>query len=90
MEFNLFKKSDYVYWIWLALKLNNQNSVFQGLLDLFNNSAYEIYRADEKTLERAEFLTEYQRKSLLNKELDALQLNHIPSSAEMLLRASHS
>ena len=70
MEFNLFKKSDYVYWIWLALKLNNQNSVFQGLLDLFNNSAYEIYRADEKALERAENLTEYQRKSLLDKELD--------------------
>lgn len=70
MELNLFKKSDYVYWIWLALKLNNQNSVFQDLLDLFNNSPYEVYRADEKVIERAKHLNEFQRKSLLDKNLD--------------------
>ena len=70
MEISLFKKSEQIYWIWLALKLNNQNSVFQRLLDLFNNSPYEIYRADEKELKRAEYLSEFQRKSLLDKNID--------------------
>ena len=70
MEFNLFKKSDQVYWIWLSLKLNNQNSVFQHLLDLFDNSPYEIYKADEKEIERATHLSEFQKRSLLDKNLD--------------------
>lgn len=70
MEISLFKKSEQVYWIWLALKLNNQNSVFQRLLDIFNNSPYEIYRADEKALKRADYLSELQRKSLLDKNID--------------------
>ena len=70
MEISLFKKSEQVYWIWLALKLNNQNSVFQRLLDIFNNSPYEIYRADEKELKRAEHLSEFQIKSLLDKNID--------------------
>ena len=70
MEISLFKKSEQVYWIWLALKLNNQNSVFQRLLDIFNNSPYEIYRADEKALKRADYLSEFQRKSLLDKNID--------------------
>lgn len=70
MEFNLFKKSDQVYWIWLALKLNNQNSVFQRLLDLFNNSPYDIYRANENELKRADHLSEFQRRSLLDKNID--------------------
>ncbi len=70
MEISLFKKSEHVYWIWLALKLNNQNSVFQRLLDIFNNSPYEIYRADEKALKRADYLSEFQRKSLLDKNID--------------------
>ena len=70
MEINFFKKSEQVYWIWLALKLNNQNSVFQRLLDVFSNSPYDIYRADEIALRRADHLTEFQRKSLLDKNLD--------------------
>ena len=70
MEISLFKKSEQVYWIWLALKLNNQNSVFQRLLDIFNNSPYEIYRADKKALKRADYLSELQRKSLLDKNID--------------------
>ena len=70
MEISLFKKSEQIYWIWLALKLNNQNSVFQRLLDIFNNSPYEIYRSDEKELKRAEHLSEFQRKSLLDKNID--------------------
>ncbi len=70
MEINLFKKSDQVYWIWLSLKLNNQNSVFQRLLDLFDNSPYEIYKADETKLNRAEHLSEFQKKVLLDKSLD--------------------
>ncbi len=70
MEFNLFKKSDQVYWIWLSLKLNNQNSVFQLLLDQFGNSPYDIYKADENELKRATHLSEFQRKVLLDKNLD--------------------
>ena len=70
MEINLFKKSDQVYWIWLSLKLNNQNSVFQRLLDLFDNSPYEIYKADETKLNRADHLSEFQKKVLLDKSLD--------------------
>lgn len=70
MELNLFKKSDQVYWIWLALKLNNQNSVFQRLLDLFGNSPYEVYKADESKINRAIHLSEFQKKSLLDKNLD--------------------
>jgi DNA processing protein len=76
MEINLFKKSEHIYWIWLALKLNNRNTVFQRLLDLFGNSAYEIYRADEKTLARAEFLSQYQKQSLLDKDLDEAMSIH--------------
>ena len=70
MEFNLFKKSDRVYWIWLSLKLNNQNSVFQRLLDQFSNSPYEIYKADEDEINRATHLSEFQKKVLLDKNLD--------------------
>ena len=70
MEFNLFKKSDQVYWIWLSLKLNNQNTVFQRLLDLFDNSPYEIYKANEDELNRATHLSEFQKKVLLDKNLD--------------------
>lgn len=70
MELNLFKKSDQVYWIWLSLKLNNQNSVFQHLLDLFDDSPYEIYKASEEELNRAEHLSAFQKSSLLDKNLD--------------------
>ncbi len=70
MELNLFKKSDQVYWIWLSLKLNNQNSVFQHLLDLFGNSPYEIYKANEDELNRASHLSELQKRTLLDKNLD--------------------
>lgn len=70
MGINLFKKSEQVYWIWLSLKLNNQNSVFQRLLDLFDNSPYEIYKADEEELTRADHLSEFQRNVLLDKNLD--------------------
>lgn len=70
MELNLFKKSDQVYWIWLSLKLNNQNSVFQGLLNSFNGSPYEIYKADENKLACADNLSEFQKRALLDKNLD--------------------
>ena len=70
MEFNLFKKSDKIYWIWLSLKLNNQNSVFQRLLDQFGNSPYEIYKADENKLNIADHLSELQKKSLLDKNIN--------------------
>jgi DNA processing protein len=76
MEINLFKKSEQVYWIWLALKLNNRNTVFQRLLDLFNNSPYEIYRADESKLLCADHLSEHQRKSLLDKNIDEAMSIH--------------
>ena len=66
----MFKKSYQIYWIWLSLRLKNQNSVFQRLLDLFDNSAFEIYKADEKKLERATHLSEFQKKRLLDKSID--------------------
>lgn len=66
----MFKKSDQVYWIWLSLKLNNQNSVFQYLLDLFGNSPYEIYKLNEDGLNRANNLSEAQKKAILDKNLD--------------------
>ncbi len=70
MAINLFKKSDQVYWIWLSLKLNNQNSVFQRLLELFNDSPYNVYTADENELSKVEHLSEYQKRVLLDKNLD--------------------
>ena len=70
MEISLFKKSAQVYWIWLSLKLNNQNSVFQELLDHFDNSPYEIYKANEDDLDSIAFLSEFQKKVLLDKSLD--------------------
>lgn len=70
MELNLLKKSDQVYWIWLSLKLNNQNSVFQELLELFSNSPYEIYKADEDELSTVSCLNEFQKRVLLDKDLD--------------------
>lgn len=70
MEIKWLKKSDLIYWIWLSLKLNNQNTVFQRLLDQFENSPYEIYKANEDELLRADHLNEFQRKVLCNKSLD--------------------
>lgn len=70
MEISLFKKSAQVYWIWLSLKLNNQNSVFQELLDHFDNSPYEIYKASEDDFCNISFLNEFQKKVLLDKSLD--------------------
>ena len=76
MEINLFKKSEHVYWIWLALKLNNRNTVFQRLLDIFDNSPYAIYRADESIFSRVEFLSEYQKQYLLDKNIDEAMSIH--------------
>lgn len=69
MALNLFKKSEQIYWIWLALKLNNQNAVFQRLLDDFDGSPHKIYDAGETELSRINYLSELQRMSLLSKEL---------------------
>ena len=66
----MFKKSETVYWLWMALKLNNQNTVFQHLLDLFGNSPFEIYKARRAELERAENLTEAQINALGDKNLN--------------------
>lgn len=70
MEFNIFRRSEHIYWIWLALKLNNQNAVFQELLDLFDNSAHEIYKATEDELIQAKHLSDAQRRALSDKSLD--------------------
>ena len=69
MEINWFKKSDQVYWIWLSLKLNNQNTVFQRLLDEFDSSPRKIYDSGEEQLRGASVLNEAQLRSLLNKDL---------------------
>ena len=66
----MFKKSETVYWLWMALKLNNQNTVFQHLLDLFGNSPLEIYKAKRAELKNAENLNEDQINALGDKNLN--------------------
>lgn len=66
----MFKKSETVYWIWLALKLNNQNTVFQHLLDIFGGSVLQIYHAKQKELEGAGGLNERQIAALCDKNID--------------------
>lgn len=70
MEIKWFKRSDQVYWIWLSLKLNNQNAVFQSLLDSFNGSPYEVYRAGEDEINALDFLSEFQKRVLFDKDID--------------------
>ena len=70
MEIKAIRKSDEIYWVWLALRLKNQNSVFARLLDLFGGSPYAIFLADEKDLERATHLSEMQKRRLLDKNLN--------------------
>ncbi len=69
MDNKWFKKSEQTYWLWLSLKLNNQNTVFQRLLDAFSGSPRKIYEADEHTLRDASVLSEMQIISLVNKDL---------------------
>lgn len=69
MDSKFFKKSEQIYWVWLSLKLNNRNKVFQKLLDVFGGSVYEIYEADEQALGEADNLNEFQKRSLLDKGL---------------------
>ena len=70
MEIKWFKRSDQVYWIWLSLKLNNQNTVFQSLLDSFNGSPYEVYKAGEDEINALDFLSEFQKRVLFDKDID--------------------
>lgn len=70
MEISFFKKSELIYWIWLALKLNNQNSVFQGLLDEFQNSPALIYKSTADKINSISTLSDNQKKALLNKNID--------------------
>lgn len=70
MEFKWLKKSELIYWIWLSLKLNNQNTVFQGLLDAFGNSVHNIYDADRKSIDRIANLNDRQKTALCDKNLD--------------------
>ena len=58
MELKWFKKSEQIYWIWLSLRLNNQNSSFQRLLERFDNSPYRVYGAKENELRVAGRLSE--------------------------------
>ena len=69
MELKWFKKSELIYWIWLSLKLGNQNSSFQRLLELFENSPHRVYDANEEELRRAKHLSEYEVRVLLDKDL---------------------
>ena len=69
MDNKWFKKSEQTYWLWLSLKLNNQNTVFQRLLDAFGGSPRNIYDADEDELRGASVLNEMQINALLNKDL---------------------
>ncbi len=70
MEFKWLKKSELIYWIWLSLKLNNQNTVFQGLLDFFDYSIHKVYDADRRAYGSVASLSERQRSALCEKELD--------------------
>ncbi len=70
MAFGMFKKSEHLYWIWLALKLGNQNTVFQRLLDEFEGSVYAVFKAESDELGRSDCLSEAQISSLLCKDID--------------------
>lgn len=63
------KRSDSLYWIWLSLRLGNQNATFQRLLESFDGSAYLVYLADEDDLRGADSLNERQINLLLDKDL---------------------
>lgn len=77
MEFSLFKKSELTYWIWLSVKLGNQNKAFQRLLDGFGGSPRAVYNADEKALRDAACLSDIQISRLLDKRLDeAITIQH--------------
>lgn len=69
MDIKWLKKSDQIYWLWLSLKLNNQNTVFQRLLDIFDGTPRSIYDADESALRRSAILSEMQVNALLDKDL---------------------
>ena len=69
MELKWFKKSEQIYWIWLSLRLNNQNSSFQRLLERFDNSPYRVYGAKENELRVAGCLSEYEIRVFLDKDL---------------------
>ena len=73
----MFKKSELTYWIWLSVKLGNQNKVFQRLLDGFGGSPRAVYNADEKALRDAACLSDIQISRLLDKRLDeAITIQH--------------
>ncbi len=69
MAISLFKKSEQIYWLWLSLKLNNQNAVFQKLIDAFEESPFRIYDSKKSELDKIEGLTEHQKSLLMDKEL---------------------
>ena len=70
MEIKWLKKSELLYWLWLALKLNNGSTAFEDLIETFGGSAYSVYRADEFALKRVSGLSDAQRKTLLDKNMD--------------------
>lgn len=69
MVISLFKKSEQIYWLWLSLKMNNQNAAFQKLLDAFEESPFKIYNCKKEELECVEGLSEHQKNVLLEKDL---------------------
>ena len=69
MAVSLFKKSEQIYWLWLSLKLNNQNAIFQKLLDVFEESSFNMYDCNEAELSKVEGITERQKALLMEKDL---------------------
>ena len=65
----MFKKSETVYWIWLSLRLGNQNNIFQDLLELYKNSPTEIYKAKKSELDKIGWLDDMKKASLCDKDL---------------------
>lgn len=65
----MFKKSEIIYWLWLSIRLKNQNTVFQHLLDFFEDSPLEIYRARKKAFENVGNLNARQIDALCDKNL---------------------
>ncbi len=66
----MFRKSDSIYWLWLSLKIENQNSLFQKLIDVFGESPYDIYKAKKSELEACSFLNKPTVDKLCDKSID--------------------
>lgn len=58
-----------VIWLWLSLHFGAGTSIYEKLYSYFGDE-YEIYNSDDSDVEPIEWLTESQKRKLLDKNLD--------------------